>query len=67
MIGLFDRRFGFKSLILFILMRKARPVLSCPYDINVSHQGYYVVLAAEPDRKVGVDVMQLTRPRMLLV
>lgn len=32
-------------------------------ELNVSHQGNYAVLAAEMNRKVGVDVMQLTRPR----
>ncbi|KAK1786090.1 hypothetical protein P4O66_017825 [Electrophorus voltai] len=32
------------------------------WSFNVSHQGNYAVLAAEPGRQVGVDVMKTTRP-----
>lgn len=32
------------------------------WNFNVSHQGEYAVLAAEPGRQVGVDVMKTSRP-----
>lgn len=32
------------------------------WNFNVSHQGDYAVLAAEPGRQVGVDVMKTSRP-----
>lgn len=33
------------------------------FDLNVSHQGDYAILATEENTRVGVDVMQVTRPR----
>ncbi|KAG2457010.1 L-aminoadipate-semialdehyde dehydrogenase-phosphopantetheinyl transferase isoform X4 [Polypterus senegalus] len=49
---------------------KGKPVLAKPvlhnisqkYNFNISHQGDYVVLAAEPGFQVGVDVMKTSRP-----
>ncbi|XP_051782855.1 L-aminoadipate-semialdehyde dehydrogenase-phosphopantetheinyl transferase isoform X1 [Erpetoichthys calabaricus] len=49
---------------------KGKPVLAKPvlhnisqkYNFNISHQGDYVVLAAEPGLQVGVDVMKTSRP-----
>ncbi|XP_007248647.3 L-aminoadipate-semialdehyde dehydrogenase-phosphopantetheinyl transferase [Astyanax mexicanus] len=35
---------------------------SLHWNFNVSHQGDYAVLAAEPGRQVGVDIMKTTRP-----
>ncbi|XP_036414011.1 L-aminoadipate-semialdehyde dehydrogenase-phosphopantetheinyl transferase [Colossoma macropomum] len=35
---------------------------SAHWSFNVSHQGDYAVLAAEPGRQVGVDVMKTSRP-----
>ncbi|KAI5625455.1 L-aminoadipate-semialdehyde dehydrogenase-phosphopantetheinyl transferase [Silurus asotus] len=35
---------------------------SVPWSFNISHQGDFAVLAAEPGRQVGVDVMKTTRP-----
>ncbi|XP_003385372.1 PREDICTED: L-aminoadipate-semialdehyde dehydrogenase-phosphopantetheinyl transferase-like [Amphimedon queenslandica] len=35
----------------------------CGLDLNVSHQGDYAVLAGEEGMRVGVDVMDCTRPR----
>lgn len=32
------------------------------WNFNVSHQGDYAVLAAEPRRQVGVDVMKTSKP-----
>lgn len=32
------------------------------WNFNVSHQGDYAVLAGEPGRQVGVDVMKTSRP-----
>lgn len=32
------------------------------WNFNLSHQGDYAVLAAEPGRQVGVDVMKTSRP-----
>ncbi|KAM4702469.1 L-aminoadipate-semialdehyde dehydrogenase-phosphopantetheinyl transferase [Discoglossus pictus] len=32
------------------------------YHFNVSHQGDYAVLAAEPDRQVGIDIMKTDLP-----
>ncbi|XP_018103788.1 L-aminoadipate-semialdehyde dehydrogenase-phosphopantetheinyl transferase isoform X1 [Xenopus laevis] len=32
------------------------------FNFNVSHQGDYAVLAAEPDRQVGVDIMKTDLP-----
>ncbi|XP_067307448.1 L-aminoadipate-semialdehyde dehydrogenase-phosphopantetheinyl transferase [Pseudorasbora parva] len=56
----------------FRLERTARgkPYLSRPssapsishWSFNVSHQGDYAVLAAEPGRQVGVDLMKTSRP-----
>ena len=34
------------------------------FSFNVSHQGDYVVLAAETDCSVGIDVMQTEVPSM---
>ena len=31
-------------------------------DLNVSHQGDYAVLAGEEGTRVGVDIMDCTRP-----
>ncbi|XP_015268375.1 PREDICTED: L-aminoadipate-semialdehyde dehydrogenase-phosphopantetheinyl transferase isoform X3 [Gekko japonicus] len=48
---------------------KGKPVLAndissnrSPFNFNVSHQGSYAVLAAEPDRQVGIDVMKTSLP-----
>nr|XP_056714549.1 L-aminoadipate-semialdehyde dehydrogenase-phosphopantetheinyl transferase isoform X2 [Euleptes europaea] len=48
---------------------KGKPVLvndisanHSPFNFNVSHQGNYTVLAAEPDRHVGIDVMKTSLP-----
>ncbi|KAL8191055.1 UNVERIFIED_CONTAM: hypothetical protein K2H54_067054 [Gekko kuhli] len=48
---------------------KGKPVLmndissDCsPFNFNISHQGSYAVLAAEPDRQVGIDVMKTSLP-----
>ena len=41
---------------------KASPVCGRSLELNVSHQGSYSVLAAEWDKKVGVDIMESTRP-----
>lgn len=44
---------------------RGKPLLCNPAEdvqFNVSHDGEYVVLAAEKSRKVGVDLMQITRP-----
>ncbi|XP_076832381.1 L-aminoadipate-semialdehyde dehydrogenase-phosphopantetheinyl transferase [Brachyhypopomus gauderio] len=38
------------------------PDSASPWSFNVSHQGDYAVLAAEPGRQVGVDVMKTTMP-----
>ena len=39
------------------------PSLSgCVPDLNVSHQGDYAVLAGEEGTRVGVDIMDCTRP-----
>ncbi|KAG8537003.1 hypothetical protein GDO81_025236, partial [Engystomops pustulosus] len=32
------------------------------FNFNVSHQGDYAVLVAEPELQVGVDVMKTDRP-----
>ncbi|KAM4794976.1 L-aminoadipate-semialdehyde dehydrogenase-phosphopantetheinyl transferase [Rhinophrynus dorsalis] len=32
------------------------------FNFNISHQGDYAVLAAEPDRQVGVDIMKTDLP-----
>ncbi|XP_053564543.1 L-aminoadipate-semialdehyde dehydrogenase-phosphopantetheinyl transferase isoform X2 [Bombina bombina] len=32
------------------------------YNFNVSHQGDYAVLAAEPERQVGIDIMKTDLP-----
>ena len=34
----------------------------CGLDLNVSHQGDYAVLAGEEGVRVGVDIMDCTRP-----
>ncbi|EGD73258.1 hypothetical protein PTSG_04971 [Salpingoeca rosetta] len=44
-----------------------RPVLRCPEHVsqlrfNVSHAGSYVVMAADSEREIGVDVMDHRRP-----
>ncbi|XP_076137658.1 L-aminoadipate-semialdehyde dehydrogenase-phosphopantetheinyl transferase isoform X1 [Alosa pseudoharengus] len=49
---------------------KGKPVVANPiadaghqkWSFNVSHQGDYAVLAAEPGLQVGVDVMKTSRP-----
>ncbi|KAJ7320139.1 hypothetical protein JRQ81_019650 [Phrynocephalus forsythii] len=48
---------------------KGKPVLAnnvngshSPFSFNVSHQGDYAVLAAEPDCQVGIDVMKTALP-----
>ncbi|XP_077197681.1 L-aminoadipate-semialdehyde dehydrogenase-phosphopantetheinyl transferase isoform X2 [Paroedura picta] len=46
---------------------KGKPVLAndtsrSPLNFNISHQGNYAVLAAEPDRQVGIDVMKTSLP-----
>ncbi|CAM4549205.1 unnamed protein product [Leuciscus chuanchicus] len=52
----------------FLLDRTARgkPYLSRPssslWSFNVSHQGDYAVLGAEPGRQVGIDLMKTSRP-----
>jgi len=35
------------------------------FDFNISHDGDYAVVAAELQHLVGVDTMQVDRPRML--
>ncbi len=35
------------------------------FNFNVSHQGQYAVLAAEPEYQVGIDVMQVEKPSKL--
>ena len=32
------------------------------FNFNVSHQGEFAVLAAEPECQVGIDVMQVEKP-----
>jgi len=50
---------------------KGKPFLinnppSCEqFDFNVSHDGDYAVVAAESRHLVGVDTVQVDRPRML--
>ncbi|XP_061484677.1 L-aminoadipate-semialdehyde dehydrogenase-phosphopantetheinyl transferase isoform X2 [Rhineura floridana] len=48
---------------------KGKPVLAnvlssthSSFSFNVSHQGNYAVLAAEPDSQVGIDVMETSMP-----
>ncbi|XP_078401634.1 L-aminoadipate-semialdehyde dehydrogenase-phosphopantetheinyl transferase isoform X1 [Cetorhinus maximus] len=48
---------------------KGKPFLANPvlttipnFNFNISHQGDYTVLAAEPNRQVGVDVMKTNFP-----
>ncbi|KFO76284.1 L-aminoadipate-semialdehyde dehydrogenase-phosphopantetheinyl transferase, partial [Cuculus canorus] len=36
--------------------------ISSNYNFNVSHQGDYAVLAAEPELQVGIDVMKTNLP-----
>ena len=57
--------------LLFKRTEKGKPYLVSPVDrssprcdvnFNVSHQGDYVVLAAERDSSVGVDVMKVEWP-----
>ena len=49
---------------------KGKPFLvNCPlsceqFDFNISHDGNYAVAAAELQYSVGVDIMQVDRPRM---
>ncbi|XP_060090850.1 L-aminoadipate-semialdehyde dehydrogenase-phosphopantetheinyl transferase isoform X2 [Heteronotia binoei] len=33
-----------------------------PFNFNISHQGNYAILAAEPGRQVGIDVMKTSLP-----
>jgi len=45
-------------------------LVNCPssceqFDFNISHDGDYAVVAAESQHLVGVDTMQVDRPRML--
>jgi len=50
---------------------KGKPFLvNCPllceqFDFNISHDGDFAVAAAELRHLVGVDTMQVDRPRML--
>ncbi|XP_054829036.1 L-aminoadipate-semialdehyde dehydrogenase-phosphopantetheinyl transferase isoform X3 [Eublepharis macularius] len=48
---------------------KGKPVLAndlrgihSPFNFNISHQGNFAVLAAEPNRQVGIDVMKTSLP-----
>jgi len=58
----------------FLLDRteKGKPFLvNCPplyeqYDFNISHDGDYAVVATELQHLVGVDTVQVDRPRMLM-
>ena len=49
---------------------KGKPFLvNCPplceqFDFNISHDGDYAVAAADLHHLVGVDIMQVDRPRM---
>jgi len=49
---------------------KGKPFLvNCPtsceqFDFNISHDGDYAVVAAELRHLVGVDTVQVDRPRM---
>ena len=36
------------------------------FNFNVSHQGQFAVLAAEPEFQVGIDVMQVEKPSKYL-
>jgi phosphopantetheine--protein transferase-like protein len=38
---------------------KCEAIEELGFDVNVSHQGNYAVLAAEPTRKVGIDTMKI--------
>ncbi|NWI98770.1 ADPPT transferase, partial [Crypturellus undulatus] len=38
------------------------PSTSSNYNFNVSHQGDYAVLAAEPELQVGIDIMKTSLP-----
>lgn len=49
---------------------KGKPYLTNPlpdhlanFSFNISHSGDYAVLAAEPNKQVGVDVMKIEPPR----
>lgn len=58
------------SKILLSRSDKGRPYLACSsgdstrpvFDFNISHQGDYVVLAAESSNHVGIDLMRIDRP-----
>jgi len=56
--------------ILLDRTQKGKPFLvNCPpsceqFDFNISHDGDYAVAAAELQHLVGVDIMQVDRPRM---
>lgn len=58
------------SKILLARSDKGRPYMACPsddstcpvFDFNISHQGDYVVLAAESLNHVGIDLMRIDRP-----
>lgn len=60
------------SNILLDRTEKGKPFLvNCPslcdqFDFNVSHDGDYAVVAAELQCSVGVDTVQVDRPRMLI-
>ncbi|KAK2170410.1 hypothetical protein LSH36_3g26066 [Paralvinella palmiformis] len=41
----------------------SKPGYESPLHFNVSHQGEYAVLAADPVHEVGIDVMQVEYPR----
>ena len=55
--------------IVFARTEKGKPYLKNEvsttfpnFNFNVSHQGQYAVLAAEPEYQVGIDVMQIEKP-----
>jgi len=56
--------------ILLDRTQKGKPFLvNCPpsceqFNFNISHDGDYAVAAAELQHLVGVDIMQVDRPRM---
>ncbi|KAM8975984.1 L-aminoadipate-semialdehyde dehydrogenase-phosphopantetheinyl transferase [Pelodytes ibericus] len=43
-------------------LAKGIPTQHPNFNFNVSHQGDYAVLAAEPDLQVGIDIMKTDRP-----
>lgn len=54
--------------IIFDRTEKGKPYLKNEstifpnFNFNVSHQGQFAVLAAEPEWQVGIDVMQVEKP-----